>query len=158
MAAVHRHWCKCHHQLAWKTETYHSSDHAYTAALQTTCAEEGRSHQRPAERPTECHGDALVTNLLMKIRLPGRKTTTTINTTKQQTVANEATDEWKRHIKLVSVQREANLNICSNNGCSMFSVNMFTLNGRTFYDCCSFLLQYWGVRVWWHRVKLLLWN
>jgi len=36
---------------------------------------------------------------------------------------------------------DAILNICCNNGCSLFSINSFMLNDLTFYDCCSFLFQ-----------------
>ena len=47
---------------------------------------------------------------------------------------------------LDSVKRDVNLNVCCNDGCTVFSVNIFTLNGSTFYDCCSFLLQKSGVQ------------
>jgi len=42
---------------------------------------------------------------------------------------------------LVSVQRDAILNICCESECRMFFVNIFMMNGQIFYDCCSFLLQ-----------------
>jgi len=42
---------------------------------------------------------------------------------------------------LMSMPRDAVLNICCNNGYRMFSINIFVLNSWTFHDCCSFLLS-----------------
>jgi len=50
-------------------------------------------------------------------------------------------DDMPGLVSLMSVPRDAILNIYCNKGCSMFSINIFTLNGWKFHDCCSFLLQ-----------------
>jgi len=70
----------------------------------------------------------------------------------QQTVIAEATDKWRRYIRACVRARDAILNICRNGGCSVFSVNIFTLNAEHFMtfvvSCCSNA----GVRVHWHAV------
>ena len=41
---------------------------------------------------------------------------------------NEANDEWRLHIPVCVHEKGGILDIGCNNGCSMFSVNIFTLN------------------------------
>ena len=40
----------------------------------------------------------------------------------QQSVVDEAIDEWRRYLPLVSMQRDTTFNICFNIGCNMYSV------------------------------------
>ena len=47
----------------------------------------------------------------------------------EQTVVDEATDEWRRRSGLVSLQRGDILNIYCNIGCSESSANIFMLSG-----------------------------
>jgi len=47
----------------------------------------------------------------------------------QQAVVDEVTHDRGNNSGLVSVERDAILNTCGNNGCRMSSVNIFTLNG-----------------------------